>query len=549
MKKKAFLNLANTFSIITAGCLILSSCTNIANKKEEKPINSNPPTKLPIDGVSNPNLTNPSINPQTPPASSTNDDNKPQNELDVEYQQVQGFINSLSDNSFRVVQANTNNILNRETIKVADVSDKNFILLNASILPAGWKQNLEVSSRSEGNGTVSIKVSFSKKNKTVQSNEIMFSGFKSIATSIDGAIFDEITVGAKNNRQTKKAINLGNVNYKTIIDLNKQTPVWPDGSASTKNGFSDYFVSALSQQKIEKIKQTYPEFKKEDIYLTGSASVSLLWRDEGQYQVSFYLVPKKGHSLKIKSKSSDFEVDVPGLVAKNILPDDIDITVGTLDIDGYAFFDPKNQSNLDAYKKEAHQPNSAYVFDEVSNRIKLKVDNDKEFKINSITIPYIPPKNNTKILFKSRYIYDGIKVEEDFYRTRLRAKKIVRGNNLTSEAVSSDELLQSDNELKTYYSNTSNTLKDNEAFFWNEFALQIFGSDNREDGKGRSQLKDSSTAPRANREELIDSNREEATNYLLFSRIAYNSINEELFDKYLWLNTITILHIKGPAGK
>ncbi|QZX49128.1 hypothetical protein [Mycoplasma sp. E35C] len=338
------------------------------------------------------------------------------------------------------------------------------------------------------------------------------------------------------------------------------------------NGFQETFAQTFGEQGINKdavtkIKEYKSDFKAEDLYLTGAAAVDSLWQNQDDKSVSFYLTSKdEQNPLKIKSKTApEVDVVIPGIVVKNIMPDDVKISVSKIDLPDVNY-NPENASNLEAYK-------TVIASQQEGDADKYKLENDqlfatvsgKDYKINPIQIPYIPQKSNHKVLFKARYIFDGKVVNNDFWTTKIAFKKIVGNGSLTSDAVSIKELADETNNKISYFNNLKENIPSGEnitdRFFWMGVGnngvtdpetqspdIDITGDANSDSGEGVAQLVNwKETSEKKNEEELLDSNKNDATNYILYTRIKYNTDKDNY--GYSWSNQVTLLHINAPIKK
>ncbi|QZX49478.1 hypothetical protein [Mycoplasma sp. E35C] len=565
MKKKILHKLITTFSFVSFSSLVLSSCVNVESiKAGTEPPSDTDKNKGGGDNVNKP--INGSPNDQTPPADKTGPvtdfelGDQP-HDFDREIEEVQTYLDSLNEESFKLVQSKDNDQeLDKSQTDVDQVTSENFKLVNASSnSPEGWKSSYALTT-SQQNATVTLTVSLQKESVTLQSQRITFSGFKQISQTISSSLITDVKVGEKDHQTDQKALDLGSAEFKTLVDLNKQESSSPNATTLglTEGLLKSFNDNGVNKDKIQSVLSSSPKAQKENFYIIGKAKVENAWKNEGDFHVNFYLTPKENEKLYLGIKNTDLKLEIPGILIKDIIPDDLELTISKLK-DNIAQFDASQQSNLEAYKNliNSEADSSKYRFNESTQRLTFTTDAGSTFRINPLQIPYIEQKNNHKILFKVRYIFDGQKVNYDFWRTKVRYKKIVRDNNLTSEAISSSELNNNDNLMNFYNNNTNGNVDTDSKFFWtgtyysitdnnvDSTDTEIWGDQNKDNGDGVYQMVNwKANSNSNNRDELMDSNKDEASNYILYTRIGYNKENADSFAHY-WPKTLTILHINN----
>ncbi|QZX49129.1 hypothetical protein [Mycoplasma sp. E35C] len=548
MKKNRILKLASVFSVLGISSLIIASCSqNVQRNPGYK--NPNPP-----------DLRDPSDQPGLV------DSSNPINET----QMLQELIKGLDASSFKLVNTQNNNedveleSLEAETVR-NDAHKYNFLLRDTSNIPAEWTYEVNITNTNTRKGLVFVDIQFNKENldPVKSENSIEIDGFKSLATTIKKNLFSKIDLGEEYKLSNKTALNVGDAKFAKLGAINQQ-------NNENGNGLQSAFAetlkdSGLNKEGIDKIKTTETTFNGDDLFITGEAVVDSIWKNETDKSVNFYLTSKYNvDPLKLRSKTSDdVDITIPGIVVKNIMPDDIKISVSKINVEGVEF-DPTNQSNLEAYKKIVEgdqQGNDKYKIE--NDQLYATVSN-KDYKINPIHIPYIPQKSNHKILFKARYIFDDKEMYTDAFSTKIAFKKIIN-ESLTSDAVMIKELSDTENNKINYFGNlaidypTGSNISDR--FFWMGVGgngvtepgqqspdIEIVGPDNSDEGDGVVQMvnwKDKSNTNNAR--ELVDSNNGEASNYIIYARLKYNKNASDL--GYNWANQVTILHIDAPIEK
>ncbi|QZX49131.1 hypothetical protein [Mycoplasma sp. E35C] len=574
MKKNKLFRLASALSVLGISSLVISSCSQGVDKKENptKPIVTNPSDQPNPNGGTNPG--------------NSNQPSKPNTESD----KLKELIKTLNASSFKLIDTTNNSEVDLSTVEAQAVKDSGakykFELKETSGIPSGWTTKIRIGDADTKKGRLEVNVEFTKDANTSVKSEssIVIDGFKSLSTSVKSALITSTQIGGAENQTNKMALNVGDVKFAKLTDINKPTALQTqesqpavetrsssrlleDDQASSimTNGFQSAFAETFKEGGVnktaaDKIKESESSFNADDLYLTGSATIDSLWQNDDK-SVSFYLTSKEANNpLKLKSKSSeDLEVIIPGIVVKNIIPDDVEISISKVDVENVKF-NPQNQSNLEAYNQIiAKQEGDGDKYKVVDNQLFATVNN-KDYKINPIHIPYIPQKSNHKILFKARYIFDGKVVNNDFWTAKIAFKKITQNSNLYSSAVQISELSDEKNKL-TYF----NSLTDenpsgqdvSDRFFWmgapnsvtetNMYTenKEIEGQENSDSGNGVAQMvnwKENSNSD--NSQELLDSNKDIGSNYILYTRVKYTKASEQY--GYSWSNQVTLLHIDTP---
>ncbi|QZX48878.1 hypothetical protein [Mycoplasma sp. E35C] len=571
MKKHNLFKVSQLFSLFFVSSILVSSCTSSIGIDKDSGENKTPPasrTQGSSDGSSDDQVIDDNVNQPVMTLSNA--------------QRLRNYANTLDPSSFIVVDTKTHDNLNRYTTRPQDLVPDNFQLIKTNELARGWNVRVEIVSYSNINGMATINVTFSKDNEAdIRSNEIQFDGFKSLGTEIADKLIKRVKLN-DNDDYVVDILDGGDANFSTLKDLNNQinlsevldhdqmdendvqqdndqtdnnnrfkrsTPNKSTGLELT-NGFYDSFKKA-NQNALDELRN---EFSINDLYLEGQAVIDKIYRPNSKSQeygpIFYYLRSKTNHPLSIKSPSyPELEVYIPGMIVRNIIPDDVELSVSSINIPNI-MFDQNKQSNKQAYIDKIKSNDHGYYYDVNHNEIKIKINENQIYNVDAIKIPYIAPNNNDKILFKARYIFDGTKVDTDFFSTTIRAKKVTATSSLTTNAIASHELTAIDTKLPVYYQMRKKHTEGKETYFWNE-DQQIKGEANKDNGKGVSVLinnktnavnaKDSSK----NYQETVNSNLNEATNYILLSRIQYNTSQNKT--EYYWPNKVTILHIDKPT--
>ncbi|QZX49130.1 hypothetical protein [Mycoplasma sp. E35C] len=586
MKKNKIFRFASALSVLGISSLVISSCSQAQDSKKPEP------KPAPGGGNNQSDQGNPGGG--TNPDNGTNPGNqtKPQNEAD----QVKSLIDGLNASSFKLVDTtNSNQDVELDTVEAQTVKNDtkySFLLRDVSQIPSGWKYVVKATDADTKKGVVQVDVEFTKDGvdpvKSTKSIEV--DGFKSLPTTVKNSFFTKVDLGEQYKGANKTALNVGDVKFAKLSEINKEkaleekTQTEAPAAESTEgtslreeaqvtittNGFQTAFMETLqdsgsNKAAADKIKETEPTFKAEDLYITGQATVDSIWQNTDEKTANFYLTSKDpAHPLKLKSKTSpEIDITIPGIVVKNILPDDVKISVSKVNVEGVSF-DPANQSNLEAYKKVAEGEQEGIDKYKFENDQLFATVSNKDYKINPIHIPYIAQKNNHNIFFKARYIFDDKDMFTDAFTTKIAFKKITQNDSLSSEVVSIKELADQNNNKLEYFSTLVNEKPDGgnivDRFFWTGVGpngvvadgqqstdTEISGDQNKDDGEGVAQMVNWKSESNANnQEELLDSNKNAATNYIIYTRIKY--AKDESNYGYSWSNQVTILHIDAPTS-
>ncbi|MDC4184224.1 lipoprotein 17-related variable surface protein, partial [Mycoplasma bradburyae] len=540
---------------------------------------------------------------------------------------VEAYVKTLMPDSFKLVNS-SNAEITKDSIKASEVTKENIKLKENNPATEGWTLGVELVSNSDStnpeNDSVKFKIKFTKESDEVTSNEITISGFKTLQTAVAKALLKEMTVKDSNGQDVKKnLLDLGSAGFKTLVDLNKQgvvrTTTGGTGEAAVQpatrasivemtgtpeaqpqpelvqdktSGLNDKFKTLIHGEsseyktKLDKIKETYPDFNPDNLYLSGQAKLVNLWK-ANDWHGNYYLISKDGNdnklSIKYKGKSWSI-VLTDGLFIQDLLPDSVKILVSKTPTNTYASDEEfNNQENSTPYKQlVSSESNSKYSLD--GDVLKVKPDkivneNPKVASVivNPIKIPYVDPSKANEILFKAKYIFDGTGMfNGDVFGTKLLFKKIHNwdyGNNDTNPVGSNKiasiwfgtnyipgtTIANVDIDSVKRKDSNFNTWQNWGDYFWKGqnndigFVDSISGEDNSISGAGVSQLiqKEGEKSIIANGKTLKDlqyniiANR--ATNYIIFPRIAYKSGMDENAYSYLWDSSITLLHIQAPT--
>ncbi|MDC4163056.1 hypothetical protein LNO75_00475 [Mycoplasma sp. T363T] len=568
MKTKKLIKIISGFLFTVQTSLLISSCNSSINI-------TNPPSNK--DRQENGVNLNPII-PSNPDGNIDSDSSTPN-------QRLRDYVNRIDQSFFNVVDANSKKELDRVNTKPDAVVPDNFSLSLTNELAQGWDVRVNIVDRNNVNGTIDIKVSFSKQGENdINSNDIQFSGFKSLGTAIASKLLKRVKLKDGSNQEVT-VVDVGNTNFNTLRVLNEpvilnksnntnvtiignvsssdgyiplsSTKLVQSGNTVYTNGFYGSFLNA-NASALNEIKQ---EFKIDDIYIDGQANLEKLYRvgNQDHGAIYYYLTSRPDKPLTIKSISQpDLAIKVPAIISQNIIPDDIDISISSVNLEGIHFDKNKqlyNQAYIDAINGVNNDAAiSTYSYDPVRDRIKVQLENNKDYLIKAIKIPYIPPNNNDKIFFKVRYIFDGTKMNTDIFTAKIRAEKILSRKNIYRKVLTSDELAGTRANLSNYHESRRETVNNTSSWFWG-WDIDINGSANSDNGRGVNALVNNPKTPASqypnemknlelDESEPINSNYKETTNYLLLGRISYKLANG--YYGYYWPNKLTILHIQSP---
>ncbi|MDC4163498.1 hypothetical protein LNO75_02770 [Mycoplasma sp. T363T] len=528
---------------------------------------------------------------------------------------VEAYVSKLRADSFKLVDAMHKDLVKEET-KVDQIQASNIKLKENNPAPEGWTLDVELVSNSDSSNSekdsIKFKAKFSKDSDIVTSGEFTISGFKTLKSSIASVLLKNMAVKNANDQEiTKKVLDLGNANFEKLSTLNEMKVIATSGNdtpqpaapmaggatvreaaTNTENhdsasdgksnqehttGLGALFKTlANSEESVWKdgfsnIKKSYPDFKPENLYLSGQAKLVSLWKtDESDWQGNYYLTSKEDNKLSIKYKDKDdlaIELN-DGLVLQNLLPDDVRISASIKDNEKYT----KSESNIEAYKTKImteQNDNSAEKRYELSNdgkdlKIKITVNSeDKYVYVNPIKLPFVGSGKTDKILFKSEYIFDGIAISDtNFFGTKLIFKKIHNTDKGAEAALDSKIVNNSGNGVGAITGKTENNITDwtisitpdsNKQYFFSEadsssvgFDKSIHGQENSKEGNGIKQLIENNinaSNSSVNSSKINDTN---ATTFLIFSRVAYKKDVNSF--GYYWPNSITILYFAAPSS-
>ncbi|MDC4163698.1 hypothetical protein LNO75_03885, partial [Mycoplasma sp. T363T] len=324
----------------------------------------------------------------------------------------------------------------------------------------------------------------------------------------------------------------------------------------------------------------------------GAAKLISLYKKAGNdWQGNYYLTSKddSNYKLIIKSKKiADFSLEVPGIVLQDLLPDSVKVFVSKIDNE---MISVDGQSNLQAYINQI-ETEKAFTTNHsnADNNNKYKYDNNlltvDPVKVSSndpqpkpVILNPIKVKNINsdvaadKILFKAQYLFDGTGVfNGDVFSTNLKFKKALKWDNGASDPALKSEYLSNIWYGVNYIPGMTsaeinfNGVKDksnlvvssfktgpnNSEYFNKTLNIQnaIKGEQNSKTGVGVAQLIQNDEKSRGRGQEDFKNkiNQNSATNYVVFSRIAYKKSNDSNDYNYLWSNTVTILYVEGPMA-
>ncbi|MDC4182469.1 hypothetical protein [Mycoplasma bradburyae] len=543
----------------------------------------------------------------------------------VSNEEATSFLNSLTASELEVYSNGA--VANRKDINVElfKVNKDSVKLKNESLLPKGWTYgvNLIDNSKNKEEGSIKVKVTLTKDSQTLSSNDITLNGFQTLATAVSSVLFKQQSVKGEDGMMVNKdVLDLGDAKFKTLSKLNSNVVIVTEGQpveaaapgtpttmgrtslreeasaapeasnppASTTNQeqttvlgaeFKSLITKEESPFKIgfDKVRQLYPEFDVNKLYLTGQAKLVSLFKKDIDWKGTYYLVSKeegKKLTLKLKDKD-DWSLEIPGLVVQNLLPDDVKINVGSID-DSSITFNPEMQSNLEAYKEKmmTESTGTKYQFDSNSQKLSIKLDDNKIVTINPLKLPHVGSDKIDKIYFRAKYIFDGKQIEDgDIFGTKLVFKKIFKQTESSMNALSSNEFVQNyngvssipgrqgDNEKnwnvealkRVTYGNRRNENIINQFFSKDDsnldgFNQTISGNENNFGKKGVLQLFNNTSNNyttsfygKSTHITKIDSTK--ATTFITFSRISYKKDGTNF--SYLWPNSVTVLRFAGNS--
>ncbi|MDC4181762.1 hypothetical protein [Mycoplasma bradburyae] len=635
MKRK---NILKFISLLGVGSFVALSATSCKTEKVVKPAKPTDPNNG-GNTTTTPASTGGGTSTTNPGGGSDGSNNMSPSEPTNSKKAVEAYVSRLTADSFKLVDSMNKELVKEET-KVDQIQPTNIKLKDESD-PAiqGWTLGVELVSNSDssnpGNGTLKFKVKFSKESVEVTSNEITISGFKTLQTAVAKVLLKEMTIKDSNGQDVKKnLLDLGSAGFKTLVDLNKQgvvgTSTGATGEASAQpttraslvemsgtpqaqpqpevtqdqtSGLNNEFKTLIHgdsseyKTKLDKIKESYPDFNPDNLYLSGKAKLVNLWKANEGWHGNYYLTSKDDidNKLSIRYKGKDWSIDLTdGLFIQDLLPDSVNVFVSKIDNQTVTI---EEQNNLEAYKNQINAEksyngaektnNNKYSFDESKGILTVNPDkiynNDMQMPVvvNPIKIPYTIPNNTEKILFKVKYSFDGIGFYNgDIFGTKLLFKKIHKwdfdnDNNaaIKSQKVASIWLGTNYIPRKTTAEIDIQAVKSKNSDFntwpnWDEyfskgnqndkgFENAIQGSENSINGNGVSQLimksGDKTYAPGGGVNAQTDSkynlNNNKATNFIVFSRVSYikNNQNDDQKWGYLWSNSITLLHVDAPV--
>ncbi|MDC4163035.1 hypothetical protein LNO75_00370 [Mycoplasma sp. T363T] len=621
MKKQTVIKLFSLLSFGSIIGMIASSCVGVKA--------SNNFSSLRDSSVSD-TKTNPSISNNTtnPPTSSSSMDKKPLispvvTPISNNKEAVQTYISELNASNFNFV--NGDKPLLKHTIKAEMITGDNIKLKNANAqIIDGWTINYKIeknnNTSTNDDGILKFKVTFTKDENKVESSVISVEGFKTLKSSITSALLKNKMIKDQNGITVSKTVlDLGSANFDKLFDLNKETSLAINNSSSNNRtslvsesnsdattnqdkttGLNEKFKLLVSNPSVFKtnldsIKEDYPEFISENLFLSGKTRVISLWKNENDWHGNYYLTSNGDNKLSIKYKGADWSIDLDdGLVIQDLLPDDVKIYVSKIGDRTYNESDYANQSNLQAYidQKQAESTytnsnknkNNKYEFSDGKfwvkpNKLKSNDPDPMSVIINPITIDHPTNFSDKKIYFKAKYVFGNDELYDDqgIFGTKLKFKKAFKWehnynqNALRSEWVSSvwygsnyiprsnvadprANFQQNENLFDNNFKSWRNEVSE---YYWNGnatdkgFINSIYGSENSLSGLGIVQLIETDHRIHNNQDYINNINGNENTNFLIYPRISYKkteSVNDEQTYGYLWSNSITILNVKAPVS-
>ncbi|MDC4163147.1 hypothetical protein LNO75_00960 [Mycoplasma sp. T363T] len=540
---------------------------------------------------------------------------------------LQDFASKLTEQDFEIF--NNNAKAEKNSINVNSLSNDSFKLVETkknTIPVMGWNLGVELVSNSKNTtqGSVKIKIKFIKEGISDISTtpvELTITGFKSLQSSVASILFKEQMVAPTQGsamKENKKVLDLGDAMFETLVDLNdtamsdnptsettssssagsvesrSSTVMLRDGetpspaatdkpSVTKKDNLNDKFSHSIKEQiktDLDALSSEYSGFNSSDLYLIGSAKlVSLYKKENSDWQGTYYLTSKdeNDNKLVIKSKSiTDFSLDVPGIVIKNLLPDSVKVFVSKI---GEEKLDINQESNLDSYKKQIQSENTANNTNNKNGKYKIEngilyVQPDDFIRgtklplleLNPIKVKHVESSKSDKIFFKSQYVFDGTGIfDGEIFATNLKFKKALNWDSgYNSEALKSEYLssiwygvnyIPGSNSQNIDVSTLKNKPGVQDDFKGgsneNEFYSKELNDQNsikgnlNTSGDGVALLVNPSTMNNyithgSNNDNKGSVNENEGTNFLIFPRLKYKKNDNT--DAYLWSSTVTIVY-------
>ncbi|UTS70539.1 lipoprotein 17-related variable surface protein [Mycoplasma bradburyae] len=623
MKRKNILKFISLLGVGSFVALSAASCKTEKTVKPTKPTEpknpnngggtttTNPPSTGGDTSTTNPDTTSPG---GSTDGSNTMTPSEPTNSKKA----VETYVSKLTADSFKLVDSKNAEIAN-DSIKASEVTKENIKLKENNPAIEGWTLDVELVSNSDSSNSekdsIKFKAKFSKDSDIVTSSEFTISGFKTLKSSIASVLLKNMTVKNANDQEvTKKVLDLGNANFEKLSTLNEMKviatpsnntpqPAAPmaegatvredatsmenhdsasDGESNQEHttGLGALFKTlANSEESVWKegfsnIKKSYPDFKPENLYLSGQAKLVSLWKtDQNDWQGNYYLTSKDADDNKLSIKYKDKEDLVielnDGLVLQNLLPDDVRISASIKKEDDKYI---KSKSNIEAYKtkimteKDSSTAEKRYELSNDGKDLKIKItvsDKNRYVYVNPIKLPFVGSGKTDKILFKSEYIFDGIAISDtNFFGTKLIFKKIHNTNKGAEAALDSSIVNNPGNGVGAITGKTENNITDwktsitpdsNKQYFFSEadsssfgFDTSIHGQENSEEGNGIKQLIENNINASNSSVNSSKINDDNATTFLIFSRVAYKKDTNSF--GYYWPNSITILYFAAPSS-
>ncbi|MDC4183552.1 lipoprotein 17-related variable surface protein [Mycoplasma bradburyae] len=592
MKRKNILKFISLLGVGSFVALSAASCKQPVTEKPTKPTEPKNPdngggttTTPPTTGGGGATTSNPS-------GGSDGSNNMTPSEPTNSKKAVEAYVKTLMPDSFKLVNS-SNAEITKDSIKASEVTKENIKLKENNPATEGWTLGVELVSNSDStnpeNDSVKFKIKFTKESDEVTSNEITISGFKTLKSSIASVLLKTASVKDEQGEKVNKTVlDLGSAEFKKLSELNKQITITTSSlerSLRTTDDVNEPNVSKTSElaikfkslitnneseikNELNSLKTNFNEFDPEKLYLSGEAElVSIIDSEQNQSQASYYLTSKdENNKLSIKYEDNpNWSIILDdGIVLKDLLPDDIKISVYIKDGDRME----NSSSNIDEYKEKIKSEGSEstrYSLDS-NNNLKFKVSVnannssiDKIVNVDPIKLPYIGEGKVDKIFFKSKYIFDGKEIFDDkYFGTKLIFKKIHNIDSGSKKALDSSVVNNSGNGLGSIPGRMGDSVTDwksvlssNDANYFfskndnsNEFNDLIYGTNNSSNGDGVVQLIENNIM--SGNINVTKINNNNPTTFIIFSRVAYKK-SATTFG-YYWPNSVTILYFANRTN-
>ncbi|UTS70547.1 lipoprotein 17-related variable surface protein [Mycoplasma bradburyae] len=593
MKRKNILKFISLLGVGSFVALSAASCKQPVTEKPTKPTEPKNPdngggttTTPPTTGGGGGATTS------NPSGGSDGSNNMTPSEPTNSKKAVEAYVKTLMPDSFKLVNSSNAEIA-KDSIKASEVTKENIKLKENNPATEGWTLGVELVSNSDStnpeNDSVKFKIKFTKESDEVTSNEITISGFKTLKSSIASVLLKTASVKDEQGEKVNKTVlDLGSAEFKKLSELNKQITITTSSlerSLRTTDDVNEPNVSKTSElaikfkslitnneseikNELNSLKTNFNEFDPEKLYLSGEAElVSIIDSEQNQSQASYYLTSKdENNKLSIKYEDNpNWSIILDdGIVLKDLLPDDIKISVYIKDGDRME----NSSSNIDEYKEKIKSEGSEstrYSLDS-NNNLKFKVSVnannssiDKIVNVDPIKLPYIGEGKVDKIFFKSKYIFDGKEIFDDkYFGTKLIFKKIHNIDSGSKKALDSSVVNNSGNGLGSIPGRMGDSVTDwksvlssNDANYFfskndnsNEFNDLIYGTNNSSNGDGVVQLIENNIM--SGNINVTKINNNNPTTFIIFSRVAYKK-SATTFG-YYWPNSVTILYFANRTN-